>query len=73
MFPVLRTVYYFQALEMLPANTEVKQILTYLENVMEEKAAGKRSCQVLKSLLYAENLQVSRILTATDFCLCLQI
>ncbi|XP_064600177.1 vam6/Vps39-like protein [Liolophura sinensis] len=47
-----------QALEMLPANTEVKQILTYLENVMEEKAASKRSCQVLKSLLYAENLQV---------------
>ncbi|XP_071079249.1 vam6/Vps39-like protein isoform X1 [Haliotis cracherodii] len=47
-----------KALELLPPETRVRDILTYLENVMEHRAAQRRSDQVLKSMLYNENLQV---------------
>ena len=47
-----------QALELLPANTKVRDVLTFLENVLEGKATEKRENQVLRSLLYAEHLQV---------------
>ncbi|KAK6183438.1 hypothetical protein SNE40_010920 [Patella caerulea] len=47
-----------KALELLPATTRVRDILTYLENVMEHQASRRRQNQVLKSMLYAENLQI---------------
>ena len=47
-----------QVLEVLPADTRVSDIAVFLESVMAERAAQKRRCQVLKSLLYAEHLQV---------------
>ncbi|XP_041353642.1 vam6/Vps39-like protein [Gigantopelta aegis] len=47
-----------KALELLPATTRVRDILVYLENVMEHRASQHRQDQVLKSMLYAENLQV---------------
>ena len=50
--------YHLQALELLPATTKVRDIVTFLENVLEDRAAQKRSSQVLRSLLYAEHLQV---------------
>lgn len=36
----------------------MSEILAYLENVMEHQAMIRRKNQVLKSMLYAENLQV---------------
>ena len=48
-----------QTFELLPPNTNVSDILIFLENILEDKAARKRSAQVLRSLLYAEHLQVS--------------
>lgn len=36
----------------------MSDILAYLENVMEHQAMIRRKNQVLKSMLYAENLQV---------------
>jgi len=48
-----------KALELLPSDTKLRDILTYLENVMESQAAQRRSNQILKSMLYAENLQVT--------------
>lgn len=47
-----------KTLELLPTSTPVAEILRYLEKVMEHQATIKRDCQVLKSMLYAENLQV---------------
>ncbi|XP_078593471.1 vam6/Vps39-like protein isoform X1 [Branchiostoma floridae x Branchiostoma japonicum] len=47
-----------KALAMLPSGTQIKDICSFLENVLEEKAMQKRNMQVLKSLLYAEHLQV---------------
>lgn len=47
-----------KVLEVLPADTKVSDIAVFLESVMAERAAQKRRCQVLKSLLYAEHLQV---------------
>ena len=49
----------FQALELLPSTIRVRDILTFLENVLENIAAQRRHNQVLKSLSYAENLSVS--------------
>ncbi|KAI8483377.1 Vam6/Vps39-like protein, partial [Branchiostoma belcheri] len=46
-----------KALAMLPSGTQIKDICSFLENVLEEKAMQKRNMQVLKSLLYAEHLQ----------------
>ena len=48
-----------QVLTVLPSSTRVSDIAVFLESVMAERAARKRRCQVLKSLLYAESLQVS--------------
>ncbi|KAL3874849.1 hypothetical protein ACJMK2_037811 [Sinanodonta woodiana] len=47
-----------KALDLLPPTTKVKEILTYLENVLELKYATKHHCQILKSMLHAESLQV---------------
>ncbi|KAI0225860.1 Vam6/Vps39-like protein [Lamellibrachia satsuma] len=47
-----------KVLEVLPPNTRVSDIAVFLESVMAERTAQKRRCQVLKSLLYAEHLQV---------------
>lgn len=48
-----------KALELLPHTTKLRDILTFLENVMENQAVRRRHNQVLKSMLYAENLQVT--------------
>ncbi|RUS79603.1 hypothetical protein EGW08_012628 [Elysia chlorotica] len=48
-----------KALELLPQTTKLRDILTFLENVMENQAVRRRHNQVLKSMLYAENLQVT--------------
>lgn len=48
-----------KALELLPSTTKLSDILTFLENVMEHQAARRRSNQILKSMLYAENLEVT--------------
>lgn len=48
-----------QAINLLPANTQIREIRVFLESVMEEKAQRKRCNQVLKSLLQAEFLRVS--------------
>ncbi|XP_005090680.1 vam6/Vps39-like protein [Aplysia californica] len=48
-----------KALELLPSDTKLRDILTFLENVMESQAVRRRSNQILKSMLYAENLQVT--------------
>ena len=47
-----------QALQLLPQSTKVSDILLFLESVMAERASRKKHCQMLKSLLYAEHLQV---------------
>ncbi|XP_033733768.1 LOW QUALITY PROTEIN: vam6/Vps39-like protein [Pecten maximus] len=47
-----------KALELLPAATRIEEILNYLESVMEHQATVRRKNQVLKSMFYAENLQV---------------
>jgi tetratricopeptide (TPR) repeat protein len=47
-----------RALELLPPTTRVRDIVVFLENVLEDRATMKRSAQVLRSLLYAEHLQV---------------
>ncbi|PVD26341.1 hypothetical protein C0Q70_14012 [Pomacea canaliculata] len=46
-----------KALELLPSNTPIKDILTFLENVLENMASEKRQCRILRNLLYAENLK----------------
>lgn len=48
-----------QAINLLPANTQIREIRVFLESVLEEKAQRKRCNQVLKSLLQAEFLRVS--------------
>ena len=50
---------FLQAINLLPANTQIQEIRVFLESVLEEKAQRKRSNQVLKSLLQAEFLRVS--------------
>lgn len=47
-----------KAINLLPANTQIREIRVFLESVLEEKAQRKRSDQVLKSLLQAEFLRV---------------
>ncbi|XP_027028386.1 vam6/Vps39-like protein [Tachysurus fulvidraco] len=47
-----------KAINLLPANTQIKEIRVFLESVLEEKAQRKRFDQVLKSLLQAEFLRV---------------
>lgn len=47
-----------QALNLLPANTQINDIRIFLEKVLEENAQKKRFNQVLKNLLHAEFLRV---------------
>uniref|UniRef100_A0A8C6TDZ0 VPS39 subunit of HOPS complex n=1 Tax=Neogobius melanostomus TaxID=47308 RepID=A0A8C6TDZ0_9GOBI len=42
-----------KAINLLPANTQIREIRVFLESVLEEKAQRKRCDQVLKSLLQA--------------------
>ena len=55
-----------QALELLPSSIEVREVYTFLLNVLEDKEKKRKNCQVLKSLLFAEHLQVGTI--QTNFC-----
>ncbi|XP_043929951.1 vam6/Vps39-like protein isoform X1 [Protopterus annectens] len=48
-----------KAIDLLPANTQIKQIRTFLEKVLEENAQKKRFNQVLKSLLHVEFLRAA--------------
>uniref|UniRef100_A0A3B4XF50 VPS39 subunit of HOPS complex n=1 Tax=Seriola lalandi dorsalis TaxID=1841481 RepID=A0A3B4XF50_SERLL len=47
-----------KAINLLPANTQIREIRVFLESVLEERAQRKRCNQVLKSLLQAEFLRV---------------
>ncbi|XP_076002793.1 vam6/Vps39-like protein isoform X2 [Genypterus blacodes] len=47
-----------KAINLLPANTQIREIRVFLESVLEEKAQRKRFDQVMKSLLQAEFLRV---------------
>ncbi|KPP64588.1 vam6/Vps39-like protein-like [Scleropages formosus] len=47
-----------KAINLLPANTQIREIRVFLESVLEENAQKKRFNQVLKSLLQAEFLRV---------------
>uniref|UniRef100_A0A8C3A0R1 VPS39 subunit of HOPS complex n=1 Tax=Cyclopterus lumpus TaxID=8103 RepID=A0A8C3A0R1_CYCLU len=47
-----------KAINLLPANTQIREIRVFLESVLAEKAQRKRCNQVLKSLLQAEFLRV---------------
>jgi len=47
-----------QALEMLPSTSQVKDLLVFLNKVLEDKMAQRRARQIFKSLLYSEHLQV---------------
>uniref|UniRef100_A0AAZ3STZ2 CNH domain-containing protein n=1 Tax=Oncorhynchus tshawytscha TaxID=74940 RepID=A0AAZ3STZ2_ONCTS len=47
-----------KAIDLLPANTQIREIRVFLESVLEEEAQRKRFDQVLKSLLQAEFLRV---------------
>uniref|UniRef100_A0AAY4AFE2 CNH domain-containing protein n=1 Tax=Denticeps clupeoides TaxID=299321 RepID=A0AAY4AFE2_9TELE len=47
-----------KAINLLPANTQIREIRVFLESVLEENAQRKRCDQVLKSLLQAEFLRV---------------
>ena len=48
-----------QALELLPSSIEVREVYTFLSSVLEDKEKKRKNCQVLKSLLFAEHLQVN--------------
>jgi len=48
-----------QAINLLPANTQISEIRIFLEKVLEENAQKKRFNQVLKNLLHAEFLRVN--------------
>lgn len=56
-------VLFLQALELLPSSIEVREVYTFLLNVLEDKEKKRKNCQVLKSLLFAEHLQVGTIQT----------
>lgn len=47
-----------KALELLPSSIEVREVYAFLLNVLEDKEKKRKNCQVLKSLLFAEHLQV---------------
>lgn len=59
-----------QVLDFLPANTEIKEIKFFLLNVLKDKMQQRRNSLVLKSLLYAEHLQVheQRIFYQSNKC-----
>ncbi|XP_068111025.1 vam6/Vps39-like protein [Hyperolius riggenbachi] len=47
-----------KAIDLLPADTEIRNIQIFLEKVLEENAQRRRYNQVLKNLLHAEFLRV---------------
>ncbi|GAB1601255.1 vam6/Vps39-like protein [Argonauta hians] len=47
-----------KALELLPPTTKIKDILNYLENLVEKKAALRRNHMVLRNVMSAENVMV---------------
>ncbi|KAM4013849.1 vam6/Vps39-like protein [Anomaloglossus baeobatrachus] len=47
-----------KAIDLLPANTQIREIQIFLEKVLEENAQRKRFNQVLKNLLHSEFLRV---------------
>ncbi|XP_028393424.1 vam6/Vps39-like protein [Dendronephthya gigantea] len=47
-----------KALELLPTTIQIQEIVPFLGSILEEKSCKKKTSQVLKSLLYAEHLQV---------------
>lgn len=47
-----------QALELLPPSIQVREVYAFLLNVLEDKERKRKNSQVLKSLLFAEHLQV---------------
>lgn len=47
-----------KALELLPSSTEVREVYAFLLSVLEDKEKKRKNCQVLKSLLFAEHLQI---------------
>jgi len=61
-------VVFYKSLDLLPSTTKIAEILAYLENVMEHQATRRRENQVLKSMFYAENLQVRCLLKNNSFC-----
>ena len=50
-----------QALELLPSAIEVREVYDFLLSILEDKESKRRKCQVLKSLLFAEHLQVMKV------------
>lgn len=46
------------ALEIIPGQIQVNEIKSYLEHVLQERIAAKRSSQVLRGLLYSDQLQI---------------
>ena len=55
-----------QALELLPSSIEVREVYKFLLNVLKDKEKKRKDCQVLKSLLFAEHLQVGNGLLVGD-------
>lgn len=47
-----------KALELLPTTIKIQELLTFLANILEEKSCKRKTNQVLKSLLFAEHLQI---------------
>ncbi|EDO34329.1 predicted protein [Nematostella vectensis] len=47
-----------KALELLPATIQVREVYEFLLNVLDEKETKRKQSQVLKSLLFAEHLQI---------------
>lgn len=60
---------FHKAINLLPANTPIREIQVFLESVLEEKAGRKRFDQVLKSLLQAEFLRVRLLVNSFHFLL----
>jgi len=53
-----------KALELLPSNIEVRELYDFLMDVLDGKETKRKRSQMLRSLLYAEHLQVGP-------CICL--
>lgn len=47
-----------KALELLPTTIEIRELVSFLASILAEKSCKKKTSQVLKSLLFAEHLQI---------------
>lgn len=47
-----------QAIKLLPRDTKLQNLRTFLEPLLRKSSEGSRNCSVVKSLRYSENLQV---------------